>query len=423
MKAKGEQMERAIQSAGGAEPAPHAVPPKYATAEQMERLVDAIANGGGSGSGYTVEETRTVIIPEQTVTTEDDGDFISALLTVADGVTANFNVGDTLSFTINGETKSIDAEWSDGLPEDIVVFVFSGSVGEPQNPAILVVNQNSHMVMITTGLPEATYTISAELVTRTMTVSPEFQEARGYTSEERVTLVPEGTYTFLADGGDGAGWAYGLDFSSVPDMDFDSPPESVMIVVDGVEYEKQYNASESESSGYTAAIYGATDIPTNDCALMIELNLLRQGITKEAITPIVRLNVADGEEQHTLSAYFIRQPVTTTPDFDAAVAKTTEPLVLTLVPNSAQNPLIGTWTGATWQEVQDAATSGRDILATIPGFSYVKLTAAAYFGSELSWEIAGMYCYPMNGQIMFIQSILNSNNTYSSNVFQLTKVN
>lgn len=50
MKAKGEQMERAIQSAGGAEPAPHAVPPKYATAEQMDRLIDAIASGGGSGS-------------------------------------------------------------------------------------------------------------------------------------------------------------------------------------------------------------------------------------------------------------------------------------------------------------------------------------------------------------------------------------
>lgn len=59
MKAKGEQMERAIQSAGGAEPAPHAVPPKYATAEQMERLIEAIGGGGGSGGAVPQPSDET----------------------------------------------------------------------------------------------------------------------------------------------------------------------------------------------------------------------------------------------------------------------------------------------------------------------------------------------------------------------------
>lgn len=82
-------MERAIQQAGGAEPAPHAVPPKYATAEQMERLIEAMGNIAdpeviGSAVDSWLDEH-----PEAT-TTVQDGSITAAKLApaVAENVAA-----------------------------------------------------------------------------------------------------------------------------------------------------------------------------------------------------------------------------------------------------------------------------------------------------------------------------------------------
>lgn len=44
-----------------------------------------------------------------------------------------------------------------------------------------------------------------------------------------------------------------------------------------------------------------------------------------------------------------------------------EPLVLTLVPNSAENPFTGTFTGATGEETQSAWSAGRNVIADFPG--------------------------------------------------------
>lgn len=44
-----------------------------------------------------------------------------------------------------------------------------------------------------------------------------------------------------------------------------------------------------------------------------------------------------------------------------------EPLVLTLVPGSAQNPFTGTFTGATGEEIQSAWSAGRNVIADFPG--------------------------------------------------------
>lgn len=44
-----------------------------------------------------------------------------------------------------------------------------------------------------------------------------------------------------------------------------------------------------------------------------------------------------------------------------------EPLVLTLAPDSAQNPFIGTITGATGEEIQSAWSAGRNVIAYFPG--------------------------------------------------------
>lgn len=142
---------------------------------------------------------------------------------------------------------------------------------------------------------------------------------RGYTSEERVTLVPEGTYTFVSDGSGYTGAYEDLALEEVPEIDPLSPPAYVMITVDGVAYEKEYNESESDNH---IAVYGNYyDTETVDCALLIDLDRVRAEDPAYCVTPIVQFAPDTEQEQHTFSAYFIKQPVTTTPDFDAAVAK------------------------------------------------------------------------------------------------------
>lgn len=44
-----------------------------------------------------------------------------------------------------------------------------------------------------------------------------------------------------------------------------------------------------------------------------------------------------------------------------------EPLALALAPDSAQNPFIGTITGATGEEIQSAWSAGRNVIAYFPG--------------------------------------------------------
>lgn len=101
--------------------------------------------------------------------------------------------------------------------------------------------------------------------------------------------------------------------------------------------------------------------------------------------------------------------------------KTPGPLILTMVPTSQANPLQGTWTGATWEEVQSALMSGRDIVTSIPGFSYVKIDCGAKMGE--GWELSALYIYPIEHTLFLIQSILGEDGTYSSNIFSLTKAN
>jgi len=145
---------------------------------------------GGSGSGYTVEETRTIIIPEQTVTTVDNDGVAIAALTLADGITEYPKAGDTLSITINGDMKQVVGVYDESF--DGAIFVFSGDVTDPGDDPVLAVGVGIDSSMIYAFPPyPATYTISAELVTRTMTVSPEFQEAVAKSTEPLVlTLVP-----------------------------------------------------------------------------------------------------------------------------------------------------------------------------------------------------------------------------------------
>jgi hypothetical protein len=143
-------------------------------------------------------------------------------------------------------------------------------------------------------------------------------EQRGYTSEERVTLVPEGTYTFVSDGGGYAGYVE-LVLEEVPEIDPLSLPAYVTITVDGVAYEKEYNESESDNQVAVYGDYFGTE--TVDCALTIDLDKVRAEDPTYCVGPIVQFAPDTEEEQHTFYAYFIKQPVTTTPDFDAAVAK------------------------------------------------------------------------------------------------------
>ena len=156
------------------------------------------------GCGYTIDETRTVIIPEQTVTTEsvEDSVFKLVVLAFAGGITVYPKVGDTLSITINGETKDVVGVESNADFFDGTIFYFSGSLPDDL-PIIAVAINNAEAGLVTVGLSAATYTISAELVTRAMTVSPEFQGAVAKSTEPLVltcefTSANEGTHNSTA---------------------------------------------------------------------------------------------------------------------------------------------------------------------------------------------------------------------------------
>lgn len=62
-----------------------------------------------------------------------------------------------------------------------------------------------------------------------------------------------------------------------------------------------------------------------------------------------------------------------------------EPLVLTLVPGSAQNPFLGTFTGATGEEIQSAWSAGRNVIADIPGVGSMALSTVNSGGAETTF--------------------------------------
>lgn len=97
-----------------------------------------------------------------------------------------------------------------------------------------------------------------------------------------------------------------------------------------------------------------------------------------------------------------------------------DPLVVTMTPSSAQSPLSGTWTGATWAEIQAALATGRQIIASIPGFSAVTMTAA--IGVAESMVPNAYFTFDIGGNTVFVSSYLSSNGTYDSTAFQLTPV-
>lgn len=51
-----------------------------------------------------------------------------------------------------------------------------------------------------------------------------------------------------------------------------------------------------------------------------------------------------------------------------------EPLVLTMIPDTAQNPFVGTFAGATGEEIQAAWSAGRNVIADFPGVGSMALT-------------------------------------------------
>lgn len=96
-----------------------------------------------------------------------------------------------------------------------------------------------------------------------------------------------------------------------------------------------------------------------------------------------------------------------------------DPLVVTLTPSSAQSPLSGTWTGATWAEIQDALETGREIIGVMPGYSRVNMTAS--IAANQSMTPNAYYVFYVGGTTpTFVNSFLDSDGTYNSQVFLLT---
>lgn len=129
-----------------------------------EYWLKQIAENGGSGSGYTVTEERTVVIPEQTVeTVAESGGNANAVLDLADGVTTP---PASMTVTFNG------VEYNLAGVENGPVVIY-----ESQTFAVRIGQSIGGLEARVITITAQTVTIKAESVTETVEVSEDFKKA------------------------------------------------------------------------------------------------------------------------------------------------------------------------------------------------------------------------------------------------------
>ena len=138
---------------------------------------------------------------------------------------------------------------------------------------------------------------------------------RGYTSVTGTVLAQPDVYEFIDDDHE---YAALYDFVD-PDVFGMEPPASIVVEFDGNTYVIPRHVPFSTDS----AIYADNlefDFSTFPCHVYLALDL-ESGQISSTADGHVAVIAADSVGDHTFAAYFAVEPITTTPDFDAAVAK------------------------------------------------------------------------------------------------------
>lgn len=155
-----------------------------------EYWLKQIAENGGSGSGYTVTEERTVVIPEQTVTTKpkQEGQPASSSITVSEIIA---DIPESLVVTYDGVEYTLQAVEQEGT-------VFYGDEDFGSVPFAIVISSADQKIY--TEFSVRNVTIKAESVSKAVTPSEDFEaavKASGAGGAFVVTVggtVPEMTY-------------------------------------------------------------------------------------------------------------------------------------------------------------------------------------------------------------------------------------
>lgn len=164
----------------------------------------------GGGNGYTIDETRTTIISEQTVTTETGEDLPSVngyFANVTDSIFLPETFPDTILLTADGvEYRLPKLEFGDGTVfaygaiADMSTIDWSNYPVQVMGVRLSVESQWTVFVVTETA---GTHTVKAEYISRAIAVSPEFQGAVAKSTEPLVltcefTSANEGTHNSTA---------------------------------------------------------------------------------------------------------------------------------------------------------------------------------------------------------------------------------
>lgn len=152
------------------------------TVERLNHIEDGIAAGGDCDCGFECEE-RIVTLTEESVTTEQSGPFVWGSLSYSQLIDA-----ETLKVTFNG------TEYECPRSDSSAGAIYGGTNPTTMTPdfsqypfAILSAEQIGNMLITETA---GTYALKVQAVETTVTTTPCFDKARGY-SCENVTLTEE----------------------------------------------------------------------------------------------------------------------------------------------------------------------------------------------------------------------------------------
>lgn len=270
------------------------------TVERLNHIEDGIAAGGDCDCGFECEEWVT--LAEESVTTQRGtndnyayGDFTNSQLIDAESIKVTFNgtvyecekIADTYSSNnygapYNDSTDNYD--WSE--------YPFSISSE----------SSGTYLYTETAG----TYTIKIEAVEETISTTPCFDKARGYSCGEEPVMLTNETVTTVAQNG------FNVGFFSYKQL---INAETIRVTFDGVEYDCPRIAFDDYS------MYGGVNPDTYmpDFS-QYPFSILSNGTDNQIVT--------ETAGTYSIKIEGMQEAVTTTQCFEKAVRSITSPLVV-----------------------------------------------------------------------------------------------
>ena len=222
------------------------------TADKLNHIEDGIANAGGDcDCGYECTETVTTLT-EETVTTTAQGDVNRGTLSYSEFINA-----EKIRVTFNGTEYECERITISEEP-DLSVYNYGyggmspGSVMPDFSKYPFAINSHMGKTKMNRLYTETagTYTIKIEVVETTVTTTPCFEKARGYSCGEKMEMLAEESVTTTVE--EGAAAAFGtFSYSQLIDAD------TIVVTFDGVEYECS-RTTEDDTHFYGASYKGST---------------------------------------------------------------------------------------------------------------------------------------------------------------------